>query len=429
MGQFEPVALNECWIDKYEVTNKQFKEFVDGGGYEKQEYWKEPFLKDGKALAWAEAMKGFVDRTGHPGPAAWELGTFPEGQENYPVSGVSWYEAAACAEFQGKTLPTVYRWFFASSFFDLISYIIPLSNIPGKGPAPVGSFQGMTRYGLYDMAGNVKEWCWNANGRERFILGGGWNDAAYMVAVPFSKSPFDRGPDNGFRCAREVAPDAGASKAREPVPLVDRDYDREKPVPDQIFEVYRGLYAYDKTDLAAKVERRDESAGNWIREKITFNAAYDGQRMAGYLFLPKKGHPPFESAYSRRAAGRSSSPRAKTSGPGSWIFSWSTAGPSSVPYSCRPSRDRMSFSSNNFDRNSWKDHCLRWSRDLGRSIDYLETRAEIDKNRLAYYGYSQGSIIGPILLAVGRGSRPRSSRPAGFCREAIAGCSPRKPTR
>jgi formylglycine-generating enzyme required for sulfatase activity/dienelactone hydrolase len=400
LGQFEAVALNECWIDKYEVTNKQFKEFVDSGGYRKPEYWKEPFLKDGKPLAWAEAMKEFVDRTGHPGPAVWELGTYPEGQENYPVSGVSWYEAAACAELQGKTLPTVYHWLFASSFFDLIGYIIPFSNIPGKGPAPVGSFQGMTRYGLFDMAGNVKEWCWNENGKERFILGGGWNDAAYMVTVPFSKSPFDRGPDNGFRCAREVAPGAGSSKAGDPVPLIDRDYDREKPIPDQIFEVYRGLYAYDKTDLEAKVERRDESAGNWIREKTTFSAAYDGQRMAGYLFLPKKGRPPFQTVIYSPGGGAFFVSSSENLGPGILDFLPVDGRAVFCPIFLSTYERQDGFNSNNFDRNSWKDHCLRWSRDLGRSIDYLQTRAEIDKDRLAYYGYSQGSIIGPILLAV-----------------------------
>ena len=45
-----------------------------------------------------------------PGPATWEMGTFPEGQGDYPVSGVSWYEAAAYAEFVGKRLPTVFHW-------------------------------------------------------------------------------------------------------------------------------------------------------------------------------------------------------------------------------------------------------------------------------------------------------------------------------
>ena len=51
-------------------------------------------------------MAEFVDSTGRPGPATWQGGDYPEGQDDYPVSGVSWYEAAAYAEFAHKSLPT-----------------------------------------------------------------------------------------------------------------------------------------------------------------------------------------------------------------------------------------------------------------------------------------------------------------------------------
>ncbi|MEK7408415.1 MAG: bifunctional serine/threonine-protein kinase/formylglycine-generating enzyme family protein [Acidobacteriota bacterium] len=104
-----PVQSPDYWLDKYEVSNKQFKEFVDRGGYQKREYWKHPFVKAGKTLSWEQAMAEFRDATGRPGPSTWKLGTYPEGQDDFPASGVSWYEAAAYAEFAGKTLPTFYR--------------------------------------------------------------------------------------------------------------------------------------------------------------------------------------------------------------------------------------------------------------------------------------------------------------------------------
>ncbi len=80
-------------IDKFEVTNAQYQQFVDQGGYRKPEYWKEKFIKDGKELTWEQAMDLFRDPTGRPGPSTWEAGHFPQGQADYPVSGVSWYEA------------------------------------------------------------------------------------------------------------------------------------------------------------------------------------------------------------------------------------------------------------------------------------------------------------------------------------------------
>ena len=153
-----------------------------------------------------EAIRQFLDRTGQPGPAQWELGTYPEGDDDHPVGGISWYESAAYAEFAGKSLPTVFHWLRASNFVDVHQYAIPLSNLAGRGSARVGSFQGMSAFGAYDMLGNVKEWCWNEIKGARFILGGAWDDAAYMTTVPFAKSPFDRHPSNGFRCIRIASP-------------------------------------------------------------------------------------------------------------------------------------------------------------------------------------------------------------------------------
>jgi formylglycine-generating enzyme required for sulfatase activity len=120
--------LNEYLIDKNEVTNKEFKTFIDQGGYEKKEYWKQVFKKDGSILSWEEAMAEFKDKTGRPGPATWEMSDYPEGQDNYPATGISWYEAAAYAEFAEKSLPTAYHWDRAAGP-QYANYIIPWAVI------------------------------------------------------------------------------------------------------------------------------------------------------------------------------------------------------------------------------------------------------------------------------------------------------------
>jgi formylglycine-generating enzyme required for sulfatase activity len=86
----------------------------DQGGYQKKEFWEHPFVKGEKPLSWEEAIAEFRDATGRPGPATWELGSYPDGQAEYPVAGVSWYEATAYAKFAGKALPTIYDWLGAS---------------------------------------------------------------------------------------------------------------------------------------------------------------------------------------------------------------------------------------------------------------------------------------------------------------------------
>jgi Sulfatase-modifying factor enzyme 1 len=68
------VDLRDFLIDKFEVTNKEYKVFVDSGGYLKKRYWNHPFEKEGKALSWEQAMSAFIDKTGRHGPSTWEGG-------------------------------------------------------------------------------------------------------------------------------------------------------------------------------------------------------------------------------------------------------------------------------------------------------------------------------------------------------------------
>ena len=85
---------------------------------------------------------GAVSRaTGRPA-STWELGTFPQGQADHPVAGVSWYEAAAFAVFAGKSLPTAFQWRAATGFLGpsgLFGEILQRSNFGTKGSAPIGA--------------------------------------------------------------------------------------------------------------------------------------------------------------------------------------------------------------------------------------------------------------------------------------------------
>ena len=143
-------------------------------------------------------MAAFVDRTGRPGPSGWQAGAYPEGEDDHPVGGVSWYEAAAYACFAGKALPTVYHWYLAADPFSS-NHVVPLSNYGSGGPAAAGQYQGVSRDGIYDMAGNVREWTANADGDARYILGGGWDDPQYSFNDAVTSLAFDRSAANGVR--------------------------------------------------------------------------------------------------------------------------------------------------------------------------------------------------------------------------------------
>ena len=395
LGSVRAVELADSWLDKYEITNRQFQQFVDGGGYRKREYWKEPLIKDGRTLSWEEALAEFRDETGRPGPSTWKLGAPPEGHADDPVGGVSWYEAAAYAEFVGKSLPTIYHWYKAAGLA-IYSDILQVSNFGGKGPVRVGSLQGLSPYGNFDMAGNVKEWCRNETGKGRYILGGAWSDPVYIFGQSEAHLPFDREATYGFRCARYPAPLSADLTGR--VEQVERDFAQEKPVSDEVFRVYKGFYAYDRSPLDAKADGIDESSPYWRVEKVSYRAAYGAERIPAFLFLPKNATPPFQTVVYFPS---SQAQIVHTSQDLDMRF---------VDFVIRSGRAVLfPIYKETYERlsppgekgpNFRRDMVIAWSKDLGRSIDYLETRPDIDRDKLAFYGMSLGAIDGTVLVAV-----------------------------
>jgi dienelactone hydrolase len=394
--RFGPVgALDDYWIDRFEVTNRQFKAFIDRGGYRRREYWTESFVDGGRSVSWEEAAGKFLDTTGQPGPATWKSGTYPDGQAEFPVGGVSWYEAAAYAAFAGMSLPTIYHWYRAADL-GRFSDILTVSNFGGKGPAPVGSYGGIGPFGTYDMAGNVKEWCWNESNDRRFLLGGAWDEPRYMFADFDARRPFERAPEYGFRLAQYLRPLSSAAAAAVPIEELVPNVAKQEPVGDDIFAVYRRQYAYDRGPLNAVVEATEQTE-IWSKQTIAFDTAYAGERMRAYLFLPKQGSPPYQTV----------------------IFF-----PAADAFHLRSSRDMSMFNGDfiirsgraflypvykgTYERstdgergsNAERDLTIAWSRDLGRAIDYLQTRSDIDSARFAFYGVSTGADAGVILTAI-----------------------------
>ncbi len=410
--------LDDFYIDKYEVTNKQYKEFIDSGGYQKREYWKHEFIKDGRVLTWEEAMAEFVDQTDRPGPPTWQAGDYPEGQGDYPVSGISWYEAAAYAEFSGKTLPTVYHWDIArGEYTPMIQWpqlggnaiFTPFSNFQGKGPVAVGSLPGITSYGAYDMAGNVREWCFNETQNGRLISGGAWNDNTYMFGAWSQAPPFDRSSKNGFRCVLYPDPEKIPESAFQMAKFGEtKDFYKEKPVQDSIFQIYKEQFSYDKTDLDARVESRDESAEDWIQEKITFDAAYGGERIIAHLFLPKNTTPSYQTVI--YFPGSASVWTTSSEGLENYyefpiFLSFLVKNGRAVLYPVYKGtfeRGDVALAPIHGGDNShlFTEYLIQLVKDFKRCVDYLETRQDIDSDKLAYYGMSWGGWLGAIIPAV-----------------------------
>jgi serine/threonine protein kinase/formylglycine-generating enzyme required for sulfatase activity len=425
--------LEDYLIDRCEVTNRQFKKFVDQGGYRERKYWKQfptkqtappllyasilglldsplaqgawvaagalfPGRTEQMVLSWEVTINAFRDQAGQPGPYTWRSGTYPAGEDEYPVRGVSWYEAAAYAQFACKSLPTVAHWLRASGQ-PHAGDITPLSNFASTGPARVGKYSGLGPFGTLDMAGNVKEWCWNkSDGDRRFILGGAWEEPAYLFTATWdTASAFDRSPANGFRCMRYLSAKITPAAVKD-IHGGDRDYQKERPVSDELFQFFKSLFAYDKAPLNARTESVEQSADT-IHETITFDAAYGKERVSAHLYLPRQRTPPYQTVVFFpwvNVFDEKSFPRENP--------------PDAIAFLVRNGRAVLwpvyKGSFERWEQAGWRtsDSAARqWAitgyQDLARSVDYLQERSDIDREKLAFYSVSSVGH-GCVILAL-----------------------------
>jgi formylglycine-generating enzyme required for sulfatase activity len=232
------VSLKEYRIGKYPVTKAQYRRFVEDGGYTGK--WRE---------CWTEAGWRFLGYHQIEMPTDWED---PELKpDNYPVAGVSWYEAIAYCnrltktDEQGRTfrLPTEAEWEKAASWDEQKKEKreYPWGNEFDKDKANTaeGDFEGTTDvgrfpggaspYGALDMAGNVWEWCssfeyyrYKETGPEedgsnsiegterRALRGGAFSERATRSAERYGLNPHLHFPDIGFRVAESAPPTGGS---------------------------------------------------------------------------------------------------------------------------------------------------------------------------------------------------------------------------
>lgn len=398
IGSVGPYKIPSYFVDRFEVTNKDYQKFVDSGGYDKPEYWPADFERDGRKLSRSDVMAQFRDSSGRSGPSTWAGGHFAEGQGDYPVTGVSWFEASAYAKFAGKSLPTMSQW-YEDAPTDDAEYTAPLSNFSGSSAAAVGTYQGVGPFGTYDMFGNAREWVANmVEGDLRLILGGFWMSPNYMSGSPEALSPYDRSVGNGFRCV--VNSETLPKEVTDPIHRVSRDFSKFKPASDAVFRAYGALYAYPKTPLHAESEGIVHETADWREEKVSFDAAYNGERMSAYLFLPKRAKPPYQTILFFPSARVQFLPPNSNELGDIQFFDYILQSGRAVMYPVY--QETYERRIKDFSPGASQEVLLttEWYKDASRSLDYLDTRSDIDHGKMGYLGVSMGSADGVIITAM-----------------------------
>jgi len=199
------------FVDKYLVTNEEFKAFVDAGGYTEPAHW------PAEALPY---LSLFVDRSGAAGPADWNKG-FDASLAKYPVTGISWFEASAYAKWAGMRLATADEWEIAAGAprTDDVAQAGDYSfgareNGPQVGVSAAREV-GTTEWdaspiGVRDLGTNVAEWTADLTEAGAIVKGAepGLRPELFFRYARRSKhslaEAMERSSGRGFRCAKDL---------------------------------------------------------------------------------------------------------------------------------------------------------------------------------------------------------------------------------
>ncbi len=214
-GNGEHHTVNPFFIDKNLVTYEQYQQFIEAGGYTEKKYWSR------EGLEFLEAYAFSIPSTYHEKYL---------NKSKLPVTGVSWYEAEAYANWRGVRLPTAAEWALAcqgsnkqrfpwgNTFdFQAVDYRTRLV------PYPIGSRQkNVSPVGVFDLVGNVWQWCQDTYEGEDFrrsvtptgtrpgmlkiLKGGGWMSLRkhFESDYLYYDKPHHRLATYGFRCAKDA---------------------------------------------------------------------------------------------------------------------------------------------------------------------------------------------------------------------------------
>ena len=390
----ENLLIKPFYMDRYEVSNKEFKEFVDANGYYKEEYWPTKLMHNGTEISFNDVKTSFVDKSNFPSPKNWVQGTYENGKDLFPVSGISWYEASAYAKFRNMSLPSVAEWFYA---FDRNRPERALKN------ANINSYNytksriesnSVNNNGIFDMAGNVREWVSNniIDDHSKGILGGSFADDTYVPFDFYSQDAWNRSSYNGLRLVKKIEPDNSGEIFYKREKL--RNFYENYRTTEKEWNLMESLYMYDKNKISFESVNTSKVTGqefyctssNVISSNMTMPIHH---LQANPNVKSKKAiiYFPGSNALYRDKLNYPTSVTAMVNSGIDVIF------PEYLSTYSR--KDEMKTDIGNTSMN-YRDHLITWVKEVRYAVDYaIENGYEPH-----YFGVSWGGQVGVNILAI-----------------------------
>jgi len=390
----ENLLIKPFYMDKYEVSNKDYKEFVDANGYYREEFWPVDLMHEGKKISFNEVKTSFVDKTNFPSPKDWYQGTYENGKDLYPVSGISWYEATAYAKFKNMSLPSVAEWFYA---FDRNRPERALKN------ANINSYNytksriesdSENNNGIFDMAGNVREWVSNniKDKQSKGILGGSFADDTYVPFDFYSQNAWNRSSYNGIRLVKKIETDNSGEIFYKREKL--RNFYDNYRTTEKEWNLIESLFMYDKNNI--NIEQLNTS-------KVTGQEFYctSSNIITSNMTMPVHHLRADPEIKSKKALiyfpGSNALYRDKITYP-TWVTEMVNSGVDVIfpEYLSTYSRqDGVKTDIGNTSMN-YRDHLITWVKEVRYAVDY----AIQNGYEPHYFGVSWGGQVGVNILAI-----------------------------
>jgi hypothetical protein len=268
----------------------------------------------------------------------------------------------------------------------------------------VGTYPGISQYGAADTAGNVREWAFNKTGRRSHaVMGGAHTQSEYMFVHTVESPPMNRDEITGFRLVQRLDPNLDEPHLYTQAMTI-RDLTSEvDPVSDEVYKVLASQLVYRKRPITTEVLAFEHEHPNRRVEDIRLTTGAESLRL--FIIIPDHIKPPYQAVimFPGQDAFQFKLPvenQIRTRLLNNFLLN---SGRVLIYPEYHGAHERYEglYEMDDAEANIWyRDAVVKWRTEIGRTVDYLETRDDMSLDKVTFWGISFGTYNPISVLAV-----------------------------